>query len=277
MSGRIALIGAPTDVNSSFMRGPAKAPAVIRDMLNSEKGNAATELGGSLDDEIELIAYGDLDLGQEDNETDDAAIEAAVTDALGRGEIPLVLGGDHSITFPILRAIAARYGPVEILHIDAHPDLYDELDGNRRSHASPFARIMEAGHAKRLVQVGIRTLNPHQREQATRFGVEIVAMRDFVVDRVPAMGGPLYLSIDIDGIDPGEAPGVSHHEPGGLRVREVIDLLARVEAPIVGIDVVEFNPDRDVMEMTASVAAKLVKEAAALATRNRVRGWPTSL
>jgi arginase family enzyme len=101
-----------------------------------------------------------------------------------------------------------------------------------------------------------------------KFGVEIVPMREFTIARVPRMGGPLYISIDIDGIDPGAAPGVSHHEPGGLTVREVVDLLARVTAPVIGIDVVEFNPDRDVQQMTASVASKLVKEAAALATRN---------
>ena len=78
------------------------------------------------------------------------------------GFAPLVVGGDHSITFPILKAVAAHFGPINILHIDAHPDLYDELLGNRRSHASPFARIMEAGLCSRLVQVGIRTLNTHQ-------------------------------------------------------------------------------------------------------------------
>ncbi len=268
MSGRIALIGVPTDINSSFMRGPAGAPPVIRAMLNSDKGNAATELGGSLDNEIEMIEYGDLSL-MEENTVDDGIIHAAVAESCARGEIPLILGGDHSITFPVVSAIAERYGPVQILHIDAHPDLYDELDGNRRSHASPFARIMERRLASRLVQVGIRTLNDHQRAQAREFGVEIVPMRDFTVDRVPILGGPLYISIDVDGIDPSAAPGVSHHEPGGLTVREVVDLLARQTAPIVGIDVVEFNPDRDVVEMTASVAAKLVKEAAALAVRNR--------
>jgi arginase len=267
MAGRIALIGAPTDINSSFMRGPAKAPPVIRAMLHSAKGNSSTELGGAIGAEIDLVDLGDLAL--DETGADDLRIEAAVAGICATGDIPLVLGGDHSISLPILKAIAAHHGPVEILHIDAHPDLYDELDGNRRSHATPFARIMEAGLAKRLVQVGIRTLNPHQREQAAKFGAEIVSMRDFTVDKVPEMRGPLYISIDIDGIDPGEAPGVSHHEPGGLRVREVIDILNRLKAPIVGIDVVEFNPVRDVQEMTASVAAKLVKELAALATRNR--------
>jgi arginase len=181
--------------------------------------------------------------------------------------VPILLGGDHAISFPALAGIFAHHGPVNILHFDAHPDLYDELGGNRRSHASPFARIMEAGLATRLVQVGIRTLNRHQREQAARFGVEIVPMRDFLAGNVPIPEAPLYVSIDLDGLDPAFAPGVSHHEPGGLSTRQLLDVLARIPGPIVGADVVELNPDRDVNGMTAAVAAKLVKELAAIAVR----------
>jgi agmatinase len=173
------------------------------------------------------------------------------------------------VTFPILRSIHAHFGRVNILHIDAHPDLYDELGGNRRSHASPFARIMETGLAAQLVQVGIRTLNQHQRDQARRFGVEIVPMRDFSVDAVPILEGPLYISIDLDGIDPAFAPGVSHHEPGGLSVREVLNIIARQKAQIVGADVVELNPERDINGMTAAVAAKLCKELMGAAVTRR--------
>ena len=126
---------------------------------------------------------------------------------------------------------------------------------------------MEAGLATRLVQVGIRTLNRHQREQAARFGVEIVEMRHFSADVVPLLGGPLYISIDLDGIDPAFAPGVSHHEPGGLSVRDVLNVLARQEAPVVGADVVELNPSRDVNGVTAVVAAKLAKELMGLMAR----------
>ena len=131
------------------------------------------------------------------------------------------------MSHPVVRGIHAVHGPVTILHFDAHPDLYDDFAGNPRSHASPFARIMEAGLAKRLVQLGIRTLNRHCREQAERFGVEILPMADFAPDKVPVLEGPLYISIDLDGIDPSEAPGVSHPEPGGLTVREVLSALRR--------------------------------------------------
>ena len=171
------------------------------------------------------------------------------------------------VTHPIVAGIAAERGPVAILHFDAHPDLYDDFEGDPLSHASPFARIMEKGLASRLVQVGIRTANAHCREQAKRFGVETVEMRSFAPDRVPIPEGPLYISIDMDALDPAFAPGVSHHEPGGLSVRDILSVLDRVPGPLIGADIVEYNPSRDVNGMTAVVAAKLVKEIAALAAR----------
>lgn len=265
MTPTIRLIGLPTDRNSSFLRGSAEAPGFIRAQLFSEMGNLATEAGLEMGEHFVIEDAGDLPLAEA--EDDDILIEAAVKEAIDANRRPLCFGGDHSVTYPIVKAVAAAYGPINILHFDAHPDLYDELDGNRRSHASPFARIMEAGLATRLVQVGIRTLNRHQREQAARFGVEIVEMRHFSTDAVPLLGGPLYISMDLDGIDPAFAPGVSHHEPGGLSVRDVLNVLARQDAPVVGADVVELNPSRDVNGITAVVAAKLAKELMGLMAR----------
>jgi arginase family enzyme len=127
---------------------------------------------------------------------------------------------------------------------------------------------LEAGHAKRIVQVGIRTLNRHCREQAERYGVEILPMLNFSPEHVPILEGPLYISFDLDGLDPSEAPGVAHPEPGGLTVREVLSILAKQNAPIVGADVVELNPQRDVNDVTAIVGAKLVREIAARIYQN---------
>lgn len=264
---RIELIGCPSDVNSSFERGPALAPAAIREALWSDRGNLACEDGLEIGVDFELADRGDLPL----NETaaDDATIAAAVQSSIASSAVPLVLGGDHAMSHPAVRGVHAALGPVTILHFDAHPDLYDDFEGNPRSHASPFARIMEAGLARRLVQVGIRTLNRHCREQAERFGVEIVPMADFTPDQVPVLEGPLYISIDLDGIDPAEAPGVSHPEPGGLTVREVLAVLRRQTAPLAGADIVELNPRFDHNQRTAILAAKLVREIAALAARNQ--------
>lgn len=263
----IRLFGLPTDINSSFERGAAAGPAAVRAALWSDRGNMACEAGLEIGTDIALTDDGDLPLTEE-VATDDAAIMRHVAMVQGGGEVPLALGGDHAVSFPLVAAVAARHGPVTILHIDAHPDLYDELGGNRRSHASPFARIMEGGHAARLVQVGIRTLNPHCRAQADRFGVEIIPMADFAPSQVPQLPGPLYISIDLDGLDPSAAPGVAHPEPGGLTVRELLAVLRAQTAPIVGADIVELNPARDVGGVTAIVAAKLVRELAFLIHRN---------
>ena len=260
------LIGLPTDSNSSFARGPAAAPAAIRAALWSDRGNLAAEDGQEIGHDFMLEDRGDLPLTEA--ATDDALIRSAVADSLTAGAVPLMLGGDHAVSYPIVQAIAEKHGPVNILHFDAHPDLYDDFAGNPRSHASPFARILEAGLCRRLVQVGIRTLNRHCREQAARFGVEIVPMADFTPGKVPVLDGPLYISLDLDGLDPSEAPGVSHPEPGGLRTREVLAALHAQTGQIVGADIVELNPRFDANERTAILAAKLLREVAATAARN---------
>lgn len=260
------LIGLPTDINSSFERGPALAPPAIRDALWSDRGNAACENGMEIGIDFTIDDRGDLPLVE--GPGDDALIRDGVAASLADGTIPILLGGDHAVTYPILEAVHAHHGPVAILHFDAHPDLYDDFEGNPRSHASPFARIMERGLASRLVQVGIRTLNRHCREQAERFGVEMIEMRDFVVGKVPVLDGPTYISVDLDGIDPSQAPGVSHAEPGGLSVRDVLQAIDRIAGPIVGADVVELNPRFDINGVTAILAAKLVREIAAHATAN---------
>ena len=261
----VQLIGLPTDSHSSFLRGPAQAPDAIRAAISSDHANMATESGAELGLDIALEDLGNLQL--EESVGDFDRIREAASAAANAGATPVFLGGDHMVTNPIVAGLAEVHGPLNILHFDAHPDLYDDFDGDPLSHASPFARIMERGQATRLVQVGIRTLNSHCRQQAERFGVEIVEMRDFAADRIQIPAAPLYVSIDLDALDPAFAPGVSHHEPGGLSVRDILSVLHRIDGPIVGADVVEYNPTRDINGMTAVVAAKFVKELAAIAAR----------
>jgi arginase family enzyme len=119
---------------------------------------------------------------------------------------------------------------------------------------------MEEGLAKRLIQVGIRTMNAHQREQAARFGAEVVEMRELPAVERLKLTGSVYLSFDIDVLDPAFAPGVSHREPGGMSVREAITHLHAIKGNVVGADVVEFNPKQDVSQLTAMVCAKILKE-----------------
>jgi arginase len=256
------LVGIPLDVNSSYLRGTAGAPAKIREALGSDAGNNWTELGVDLRAAGAFADAGDLRLKNSAAAVADdfAEIERAVGELIEKGEGPVSLGGDHSVTYPILKAFPKRYPELTIVHFDAHPDLYDEFEGSRVSHACPFARIMEERLAKRLVQLGIRTMNKHQREQAARFGVEVVEMRALpAYDRLK-IDGPVYISFDMDALDPAFAPGISHREPGGMTVRQAIDHLHAIRGTIVGADIVEYNPGQDVSGMTATVAAKIVRE-----------------
>lgn len=255
--GTPTLVGIPFDGQSSYLRGTGEAPAKIREALKCDASNGWTELGVNLGAAAAYEDAGDLTFSEAEAF---AAIESGLGALIDQGRRPVSLGGDHSTTYPIVKAFEKQYPELTILHFDAHPDLYDEFEGNRLSHACPFARIMEAGLAKRLVQIGIRTATAHLREQARRFGVEMVEMR-----ALPAYGrltaeGPVYISFDIDVLDPGFAPGVSHREPGGMTVREALAHLHGVQGSIVGADVVEYNPVQDVAGMTATVAAKIVKE-----------------
>lgn len=256
------LLGIPLDVNSSYLRGAANAPAKIREALHSDASNNWTELGVDLGAARAFADAGDLHLSDSlEKVTEDfAEIERAVGEIVEKNEALVSLGGDHSVTYPILKAFGRYYSDLMIVHFDAHPDLYDEFEGSRVSHACPFARIMEERLAKRLVQLGIRTMNGHQREQAARFGVEVVEMRALpAYDRLKTHG-PVYISFDTDVLDPAFAPGISHREPGGMTVREGIAHLHAIGGTIVGADVVEYNPAQDVSGMTAMVAAKIVKE-----------------
>lgn len=253
----VALLGVPLDHNSSYMRGARRGPRAIRECLLSGSMNWTSESGLDLEASSGWSDWGDVECRGDAG--DMTLVSERAAQAWRHGRL-LSLGGDHSITAPLLRGRPRTGRPLTVLHFDAHSDLYPEYEGSRDSHASPFHRVMEEGLAGRLVQLGIRTLNAVQAEPARRFGVEIVSPDE--LDAWPGLSGPdpVYVSFDMDALDPAFAPGVSHHEPGGLTVREVLRALGKVQCPIVGADVVELNPDRDPDGRTAAVGAKLVKE-----------------
>ena len=258
---KLALIGFRYDENSSFMKGAAEAPPHIRAAFRSEASNFFSESGIDLGVDGLFFDAGDIEpVSGTDTMT---LIQDSMSTLLNDGLSPIALGGDHSITYPIVKAFARKYPNLSILHFDAHPDIYEEFQGNRYSHACPFARIMEEKLAKRLVQVGIRTATTHQREQIKRFGLEVVEMRDWKHGLAFEFDTPVYISFDLDALDPAFAPGVSHREPGGLSTRQAIDLIQRIKGRIVGADIVEFNPRMDPIHVTATVCAKLLKEIAA--------------
>lgn len=262
----ISLLGIPYDKSSSFLRGAALAPPIIRQMGTDGSANDYTELGVDYTTLIE--DKGDLPLADHDTPEAFEIIAERVSKLLKDGNPLISLGGDHSITYPIIEGFAKYYDNLHILHIDAHGDLYDTFEGSRFSHACPFARIMEEKLAARLTQVGIRTLTPHQREQIIRFDVDTIEMKYWRPDTLLNLKGPLYISLDLDALDPAYAPGVSHHEPGGFTTREILHLIHQIDVPIVGADIVEYNPTRDIHHQTAMLAFKLMKEIVGVMGRN---------
>jgi arginase len=271
----ISLVGIPFDANSSYLRGPAQAPKAIREELYSGSSNLWTEDGVDLGRKNSFHDAGDIDIPDDGDVF--AAIGSGVNETLKKGYPLICLSGDHSLTYPTIRAFHSHYPDLTILHFDAHPDLYDELDGNRLSHACPFARIMEERLARRLVQVGVRTINSHQLSQAEKFRVEVITMRNLARFFEMKFEGPLFISLDIDVLDPAFAPGISHCEPGGMSVREVLTCIQGLNVPVVGADIVEYNPTRDLHGQTAMVCVKFLKEISAAMLRPHAQApdvWP---
>ena len=170
----VGVVGIPFDANSSFRRGPARAPAAIRKALGSEAGNEYSERGVRVWPSDAVVDHGDLKVPQRARvRAPIDAIERGVARAAAVTPRLLMLGGDHAVSYPAVRAMAQRWGRLSILHFDAHPDMYPEYEGNRYSHASPMARILEEGLVDRLVQVGIRSPSPLQEAIARKYRVEV--------------------------------------------------------------------------------------------------------
>lgn len=258
----LKLIGIPYDANSSYKRGSALAPKHIRLMDKEGSANRFCEHGNEIIEGISYKDCGDIEFTEIDAAFAYQKIKETISHELKDKSKIISLGGDHSISFPVIEAFSKTYSNLNVLHLDAHADLYDNFENNPYSHASPFARLMEKNAINSLTQVGIRTFNTHQKEQAKRFGVNVVEMKDFNINFINSLKAPLYISLDMDVLDPAHAPGVSHHEPGGMSTRQLLNIVQNINVKIVGADIVELNPKRDVNNVTAMVAYKLFKELA---------------
>lgn len=170
------------------------------------------------------------------------------------------------MTVPVVEAADVLNRPVHVVQIDAHPDLYPDFDGNPDSHACTGARLLEMEHVASLTQLGIRTMNEEQRRTQERFEGRLhVYQARQTAGALPSLahvpkGASVYVTIDMDGLDPAFAPGVSHPVPGGLTPRQVLGLIQEGHWALVGMDVVEVNPSRDHQFQTAILAARFLHE-----------------
>jgi arginase len=252
MINKISLLGIQFDDKSSYLKGARLAPPIIKEKIWSMSSNTFSE--NHLDINKFIIDAGNETISEYFD------IEELIENILLDKNRLITLGGDHSITYPIIKAYHNYYSSFDVLHIDAHPDLYDSLNGDKYSHACPFSRIMEDNLIDNLIQVGVRTWTEHQQEQAKKFKIPINDMKSIDFSDILNTENDVYISLDMDVFDPAFAPGVSHHEPGGFTSREVISLIQNINTRIIGADIVEYNPERDIQGITATLAAKMVKE-----------------
>jgi agmatinase len=270
----VAIVGAPTDDLVSDRPGTRFAPRAIRTASCPPGPHLEAKIDAFA--ELRVIDFGDAPVLPADPVRTHAAIEATVGEVLDAGLLPIVLGGDHSIAEPDIRACARRHGPVGLVHFDTHTDTGTEVFGVEMSHGTPMYRLARDGHVdpKRYVQIGLRGYWPGEKEfgwQAEQ-GITSFFMHDVrelgvdeVVRRaVDVVGtGPVFLSVDVDVLDPAFAPGTGTPEPGGMTsvdlLRAVRTVAARLE--LVGADVVEVIPTAvGSTDITALVADRIVRE-----------------
>jgi agmatinase len=282
-SGATAVIlGAPFDGGTSHRPGCRFGPLAIRttDYLPHDGERPHLALGVEPLGELGVVDLGDVEMPSGETERSLAALEAAVATVAAAGVVPIVLGGDHTIALPDVTGVARHlgFGKVSVLHFDAHADTGDIQLGSLYGHGTPMRRLLESGACRgdRFLQVGLRGYWP---EPATLSWMAAQGMRSFEMTEVVDRGldavldeafaiatdqcDGVFLSVDVDVVDPGAAPGTGTPEPGGLTSRQLLDAVRRIamELPVVGMDVVEVSPPYDSAEVTAYLANRVVLEA----------------
>jgi agmatinase len=288
----IAIVGAPLDDGVSHRPGARFGPRAIRAATYHAGSPNSLQLGIEPFEWLDVVDAGDAPVVPANLERGHAVIRRKVLEVAQAGAIPIVLGGDHSITFPSASAVAEAVAPrrLGIVHFDAHADTANSTWGVLRSHGTPMRRLIESGavDGRNFVQVGLRGYwpPPETLEWMRSHGLRTHLMTEIeergseavVADAIAeALDGPelIYLSVDIDVLDPGMAPGTGTPEPGGMLSRELLRAIRQVvgSVELAGMDVVEVAPAYDVSEITAAVAHRCVMEAiSALAAKRRAAG-----
>lgn len=268
----VAVLGAPFDFGTQFRAGARFGPRAIREASTLfsfgharayDHEDDVTYLEGA-----RIVDMGDADIIHTDTETSHANIELGVRAALAAGALPVVMGGDHSVNIPCIRAFAER-GPIHVVQIDAHLDFVDERHGVRHGHGNPMRRAAEQAHVTGLSNFGIRNVSSTAKEgydAARKMGGDILSVRQIrtlgieaTLARIPA-GVDYYITLDIDGFDPSIAPGTGTPSHGGFLYYEVLELLAGLakRGRVVGMDLVEVAPDYDKTGTTSILAAQVL-------------------
>jgi agmatinase len=280
----VAIVGAPTDELVSDRPGARFGPRAIR----AASCPPGPHLGAGVDGfaELRVVDFGDAPVLPADPQRNHAAIEATVGQVVDAGAIPIVLGGDHGIAEPDVRACARRHGPLGLVHFDTHADTGREVFGVEISHGTPMFRLVEQGHVdpRRYVQIGLRGYWPGESEfawQAERgitslfmHDVRDLGIRETTRRALAVVGeGPAYLTVDVDVLDPAFAPGTGTPEPGGMTTADLLWACREVAAAanLVGADVVEVSPTAvGSADITALAAERIVREiVTGLAVRRR--------
>ena len=286
----VVVLGAPFDGGTSNRPGTRFGPAAIRTTDYLSHDGSRPHLALRTDALVDLVVRdaGDVEMPPGHIETSLAVLEEAVAAVCAAGALPVVLGGDHSVTFADARGVAAHHGQgrVSMIHFDAHADTGDVEFGSLWGHGQPMRRLIESGALRgdRFLQVGLRGYWPGP--ETLRWMAER-RMRSYEMSEIGARGlrtclgeafaiavdgcEGVFLSVDIDVADPGHAPGTGTPEPGGLSARELLDAVRRVclELPVVGMDVVEVSPPYDHADITAALANRVVLEALSAIARRR--------
>lgn len=268
-----AFVGVPFDIGTSNRPGARYGPRAIRaESALLRPYNMAT--GAAPFDSLAVADIGDVPINTYNLQASVGIIERAYDDIVAAGAVPLTLGGDHTIVLPILRALARRHGPVGLIHVDAHADSNEHMFGERITHGTPFRRAIEEGllDGHRVAQIGLRgtgyTAEDFDWGAAQGFrivpahacwGRSLAPLMDEIREQLGP--GPVYVSIDVDGLDPSFAPGTGTPEIGGLTSAQVLEIIRGAHGlDIVGGDVVEVSPIYDLSGNTALLAANLLYE-----------------
>ncbi len=278
----VAVVGIPYDGGTSYRTGARFGPRAIREQSSLIR-TWHPVLKVHPFERLRVADYGDIDTVPISIERTYEAIERGVGEIVTAGATPLCVGGDHSITLPILRAVSRRHGPVGVVHFDAHPDTWDEYFGSKFFHGTPFRRAIEEGliDPRRMIQIGIRgpLYGPEDFAFHDQHGLEVIrieAVKEqglaWVAGRLARLaGGPVYCSFDIDAVDPAYAPATGTPEVGGLTSYEALAIVRGLRGlTLVGCDLVEVSPPYDGPgQITSLLAANLLFEFVSLLALQR--------